>query len=280
MRAGGATSGTRIVITPPSRFRLPAVKHMWDAREVFLRFGTRDITLRYRQTAMGVAWVVLQPLLTAGVFTLVFGKLAKLPTGGVPYFLFSFAGMLAWSAFSSTVARSAPSLVANAGLVSKVFFPRILVPLSAAYSVLVDYGVGFTILVLLLFVYKVHVTVAIVLTPVWLLLMILLAQGFGVVCAALMVRYRDVQYVVPFVLQTLLYASPVAYAMSAVPARYRLIYDLNPLSWALQEFRWSLLGQPMPPGWQLAGSLLVSLLVFFGGMLVFEQMERGFADVI
>ncbi|MBO0882677.1 MAG: ABC transporter permease, partial [Mycobacterium sp.] len=131
-----------IIITPPKRFRLPALGSLWEAREVLIRFGVRDITLRYRQTALGVAWVILQPLMTAGVFTLVFGKVAKLPTGGVPYFVFSFAGMLAWNVFSGVTSRAAPALVSNASLVSKVFFPRILVPLSTAYSVLVDFAVS------------------------------------------------------------------------------------------------------------------------------------------
>ena len=271
---------SRIVITRPARFRLPAPRHLWEAREVLLRFGIRDITLRYRQTALGVVWVILQPLLTAGVFTLVFGKVAKLPTGGVPYFIFSFAGMLAWNAFQGVVARGAPALVSNAALVSKVFFPRVLVPLSVGYSVLVDFGVSLAFLGVLLGIYHIRPGWAVILTPIWLVLIMLLASGLGVVCSALMVKYRDVQFVVPFLLQFLLYASPIAYSLSAVPARYRFIYNINPLTWLLQEFRWSLLAQSAPPGWQIGASFLVCTVVFLCGMLIFEQMERSFADII
>jgi lipopolysaccharide transport system permease protein len=269
-----------IVITPPGRFSLPSLHQLWEAREILLRFGARDVTLRYRQTALGVIWVVLQPLLAAGVFTLVFGHVAKLPTGGVPYFLFSFSGMLAWNLFSSIVARSTPSLVANSALVSKVFFPRILVPLSIVYSVLVDFAVAFGLLVIMLFAYGVNPGFAIVLLPAWVLLVVFLASGLGFVFSAMMVRYRDVQYVVPFLVQFGLYASPIAYSTDAVPERYRAFYDLNPMTWLLEEFRWSTLGQPAPSALYIGLSIIVSIAVFIGGALVFSKMERGFADVI
>lgn len=271
---------TTIVITPPRRFAVPNLLHLWDAREVLFRFGIRDVTLRYRQTALGVVWVLLQPLLTAGVFTVVFGQVAKLPTGGVPYFLFSFAGMLAWNLFSGIVSRSTTSLVSNSALVSKVFFPRILVPLSTAYSALVDFAVSFALLVVLLFAYGVSPGWYVFLLPVWVALVVMIACGLGFVLSALMVRYRDVQYVVPFLLQLGLYASPIAYAASAIPKKYRLLYDCNPLTWILQEFRWSSLGQSAPPAWQIAGSFAVALAVLAGGALIFEKFERGFADVI
>jgi lipopolysaccharide transport system permease protein len=270
----------RIVITPPGRISLPKLGQLWEAREVLYRFGARDITLRYRQTALGVVWVVLQPLLTAGVFTLVFGRVAKLPSGGVPYFIFSFAGLLAWNIFSGIVTRSSNSLVSNASLVSKVYFPRILVPLASAYSVLVDFLVSLALLVALLVAYGINPGWAVVLSPIWVVMVVLLSSGCGLISSSLMVRYRDVQYVVPFLLQFLLYASPVAYSVSAVPAKYRLFYDANPLSWILQEFRWSFLHQPAPPNWQIALSIVLPISVFLGGTFIFEQMERGFADVI
>ena len=269
-----------VVITPPGRWSLPRFSLLWESREVFLRFGARDLTLRYRQTALGVIWVVLQPLLTAGVFTLVFGKVAKLPNGGVPYFLLSYAGMLAWNSFSGILSRGNGSLVSNASLVSKVYFPRVLVPLSNAYAVMVDFAVAFVLMVVLLLAYGVNPGFAILALPVWVVLMVLLASGITVVAAALTVRYRDMQYIVPFVLQLLLYASPVAYTPSAVPSSYRLIFDVNPLAWILQEFRWSLIRQPLPPTWQVAGSFAVAVGAFVVGMFIFERMERGFADVI
>lgn len=275
-----ASASHRIVITPPGRLRLPSLPHLWEAREVLIRFGARDITLRYRQTALGIIWVILQPLLSAGVFTLVFGRVARLPTDGVPYFLFSFVGMLAWNVFSNVATRAAPSLVGNAALVSKVFFPRLLVPLSTIYSVLVDFGVSFAMLIVLWLVYGVAPSWALVLVPVWTLSTVLLGAALGIVCSGLMVRYRDVQYVVPFVMQILLYASPIAYALSAVPSRYRWLYDTNPLTWILEEFRWSLLDQGMPPVWQIICSVIVPIVIFGICTIIFEQMERSLADVI
>ncbi len=266
-----------IVITPPGRFSIPSVSQLWEAREVLYRFGARDVTLRYRQTLLGVVWVLLQPLLTAFIFAVVFGRVAKLPSGGVPYLIFAFAGLLAWNLFSGIITRASTSLVSNRDLVSKVFFPRMLVPLSTSVSTITDFFVSVGFMIVLLVIYSVRPGVAVLLSPVWAVMVILLASGLGLVAAALQVRYRDIAYVVPFVLQFLLYASPVAYA---VPKHYQTIYNLNPLTWLLEEFRWSFLHQPAPPGWMIALSIVVPIVVFLGGSIVFEQMERGFADVI
>ncbi len=266
-----------IVITPPRRFSLPKVKQLWEAREVLYRFGARDVTLRYRQTLLGVVWVILQPLLTALIFAVVFGKVAKLSSGGVPYVVFAFAGLLAWNLFNGIISRAATSLVSNRDLVSKVFFPRMLVPLSTSVSTITDFCVSVVFMAVLLIVYGIGPGAAIVLFPVWTVLVILLASGCGLVAAALQVRYRDIAYVVPFALQFLLYASPVGYA---VPKHYQVFYDVNPLTWILNEFRWSFLHQPAPPSWQIVLSVVVSVVVFLGGVLIFEQLERSFADVI
>jgi lipopolysaccharide transport system permease protein len=276
----GDKGSQSIVITPPGRFRLPSITQLWEAREVFTSFGRRDITLRYRQTALGVIWVVLQPLLAAGIFTLVFGGVARLPTGGVPYFAFSFAGMLAWNVISGIIVRAAPALVSSQALISRVFFPRIVVPLSTTCSVLVDFAVAFCMMIVLLVVYRINPGWPIALTPIWVISAVLLGGGAGTAFSALMVKFRDIQYIVPVVVQLLLYATPVAYSVDAVPDRYRLFFDLNPLSWLLQDFHWSLLGGARPPAWQMAGSAGVAILVFFAGTVIFEQMERGFADVI
>lgn len=269
-----------IVITPPGRFRLPSITHMWEAREIITNLGRRDITLRYRQTALGIVWVILQPLLAAGVFTLVFGRVARLSSGGVPYFVFSFAGMMAWNMISGVIGRGSTALVAYQALVSRVFFPRIMVPLSTLCSTLVDFFVSLCMLTVLLVVYRVNPGWPIVLTPVWAVSALLFAGGIGTVCSALMVRYRDIQYVVPFALQLLLYATPIAYSVDAVPQKYRILFDINPVAWILQDFHWSLLGATSPPLWQMAGSVGVAILVFFAGAVIFEQMERGFADFI
>ena len=270
----------KIVITPPGRFSLPKISELWEAREVLYRFGARDVTLRYRQTALGVVWVVLQPLAVAVLFALVFGKVAKLSTGGVKPVVFSFTGLLAWNLFSGIIGRAQGSLVSNRDLVSKVFFPRMLVPLATVYSCIIDFLVSAAFLAVMLVIYGINPGVAVLLSPVWTLMVILLASGIGLVTSALTVRYRDVNYFVPFMLQFLLYASPIAYSIANVPASYRVVYDLNPLTWLLQEFQWSFVRQPAPPGWQIVLSIVVPILVFLGGAIIFEQMERGFADVI
>ena len=268
------------VINPPGRLPLPAWREMWEAREVFTRFGIRDLKLRYRQTALGVIWVVLQPLLSAGIFSIVFGQIADLSSDGVPYFVFSFTGMLAWTLFNGIVSRAAPSLVNNQALVSKVFFPRLLVPLSSVLSVLVDFLVAGVLMVGLIVWYDIPITWALLTLPLWILAVILLGSGLGMAASALMVKFRDIAYVVPFALQTLLYASPLAYSLSEVGQSIRWLFDINPLTWILEGFRWSLLGLAQPEAWQMAATAGVSVAVFVGGALIFSKMERGFADVI
>lgn len=245
-----------------------------------MRFGQRDIVLRYRQTFIGVAWVLVQPLASAGIFAIIFGAVAELPSGGVPYFLFSFMSMLAWTLFSSTLSRAASSLVANQALVSKVFFPRMLVPLSTAASTLLDFAVALALGVVLLFVYRVNPGWPILLVPVWVLVFLATALGVGLAASAWMVKYRDVQYILPWLLQVALYATPVAYSTEAIPAALRPLFLANPLAWMLDGFRWSVLGTAMPPAWQLIGSVVVAVLAFYLGAIVFQRYERSFADLI
>ncbi len=269
---------TKTVITPPGRFSLPRLSELWEGREVAYRFGARDVTLRYRQTLLGVVWVILQPLLTALIFTLVFNRVAHIQTGWHgPYMIFAFVGLMGWNLFNGTITRAQQSLVANRDLVSKVFFPRMLVPLAVVYSNLVDLAVSTVFLFVLMAAFGVHPGVALVLAPVWVLMITLLAGGLGIVSAGLTVRYRDVNYFVPFMLQFLLFASPVGYPPLH---QYQLFYEVNPLTWLLSEFRWAFLDTPAPPGWQILLSLVVPVAVFVVGAVIFEQMERGFADVI
>lgn len=271
---------TRTIIEPPGALNLPRWRELWEAREIFYRFGQRDILLRYRQTAVGVAWVIIQPLLSAGIFAIVFGGIANLPSDGVPYFVFSFAGLLGWNLFNNIITRASNSLVANQSLVSKVFFPRLLVPLSSIISVLLDFAVAFALFVVLLFVFGVNPGWPVLLLPVWLLLTLILAGGIGAATAAGSVKYRDISYMLPWLMQILLYATPIAYAMSAVPAGLRWFVYANPLAWLIEGYRWSLLGSEAPAGWQIIGLVAVSFIVGFGGLLIFQRMERGFADVI
>jgi lipopolysaccharide transport system permease protein len=256
------------------------VAELWEAREVLYRFGARDVTLRYRQTLLGVVWVVLQPLLYALVLVLVFDKVAKVSYNGAPPLIFTFVGLTAWNLFNGVITRAQGSLISNRDLVSKVFFPRMLVPLAVVYSALVDFAVSVAFLVVLFFCFGFNPGWGALLVPVWAVLIMLLSSGLGLVTSALTVRYRDVNYFVPFFLQFLLFASPIAYSITNVPAKYRFIYDLNPLTWILQEFQWSLARQPLPYTWEIVLSVVVSVAVFLGSAVIFEQMERGFADVI
>jgi lipopolysaccharide transport system permease protein len=280
LRRKGPGRPVRIVISAPRRWALPDLGRLWEAREVLLRFSSRDITLRYRQTALGIIWVILQPLLAAGVLTFVFSSVAKLPSGGVPPILYTFAGLLLFNLMNSVISRGSISLVQNSSLVSKVYFPRLLVPLSTAGSALLDFVVSLVFMAVLLAAYGVVPGFAVVLIPVWLLLTICLSAGIAFVASALTVSYRDVQYIIPFVLQIILYASPVAYSLGKISPHYRLIYDLNPLTWLLDDIRWSLLHQPQPSTTILALSVFVPLATLLVGSFVFQQMERGFADII
>lgn len=267
-------------IVPPGRFNLPRWGELWRSREVAVRLAQRDLIVRYRQTVLGITWVIMQPLLGAGVFTLVFGQVADLSSGDIPYFLFSLAGMLVWNVFSGTLARASGAMVGNQSLVSKVFFPRLLVPISSVASVLVDFAVGLCLAVVLLFVYGINPGAPVLLLPVWTLLAAALGSGVGVAASALMVKYRDVGYVLPWATQILLYASPVAYALAEVPENLRWVFDINPATWFLEAFRWSLVGTEVPPTWQIVGLAVGSPLILFVGVLYFQRFEREFADVI
>ena len=260
------------------------IGELWQFRDLLLTLAGRDVKLRYRQTAVGALWVILQPLLAAGIFSLVFGKLANFPSDGVPYFVFSYAGLLGWNVFSGTVVKVSASLVQNSNLISKVYFPRLILPLSMMFSTLIDFAVAFTLLPVLMLIAHVAPGIGLLTLPIWFVLILLLALGLGMYTAALAVTYRDVQYVIPVLMQFLLYASPVAFpltfALAKLPVGLRSFYFLNPLAGLLQGFRWSLLGHGSLPGLPIAYSAAVSLLVFFGGAFAFKKMERKFADVI
>lgn len=270
----------RIIITPPGRMNLPPWREIWRAREVAVRLAQRDIIVRYRQTIFGISWVILQPLVTAGIFTIVFGVIAGLPTDGVPTFVFTLAAMLAWNLFNGALGRASSSMVSNQSLVQKVFFPRMLVPISSLASIVLDFLVGFALLVVMLFIFGINPGWAVLLLPVWILLILMLGLGFGLMAAAYLVKYRDVGYVLPWFLQVLMYASPLAYALSAVPANLRWLFEINPVTWFLEVFRWSALGTASPPAWQIVAIIVAAPIVFFVGTLVFQKNEREFADYI
>jgi lipopolysaccharide transport system permease protein len=255
---------------------------VWRFRELFGGLAYRDVKLRYRQTALGVIWVILQPLLAAGIFSFVFGTVAKIPSSGPwPYFVFSYAGLLGWNAFQSTLTKASGCLVGNANLVSKVYFPRLILPLSIVPSSLIDLGVAMVLMIGLMVKWHINPGIfPLLLLPVWLGLLLMLSLGAGLYAAALMVSYRDVQFILPVMVQFLLYGSPITYPISKVPAQYLTYFMLNPLAELFVGFRWSLLGSEAPDMRWVAYSSVVSLLVFIWGAMQFKRMERRFADVI
>ncbi len=273
-------SSADLIIEPPKRWAFIHLRDVWDFRHLLFRLAARDITLRYRQTALGVIWVILQPLLAAGVFSFVFGKIADLPSEGVPYFAFSYAGMLGWNLFSSTLSKFSTSLLANSGLVSKVFFPRLILPLSTLGSTFTDFAVALAMMTVILAATGVGSGIRLMILPFWVLLALMIGAGIGLVSAALMVNYRDVGYVIPIMLQILMYATPIAYSLTEVPKATLVWVELNPLTGVMLGFRWSLLGVSPPDTFSITCSAIAAPLLFLAGMVSFSRMERRFADVI
>jgi len=270
-----------LVIKPRKGLSPIDFKALWEFRDLLFAFAGRDIRLRYRQTALGVGWVLLQPLLGAGLFAIVFGLIAQMPADGTPYFLVTYAGLLGWTVFFGAITRIAPSLVANANLIKKIYFPRLLVPLGTLPSVLLDFAVSLGLLVVLLFVFGVLPNWGLLLAPLCVVILLTIALGIGLVATSLSVKYRDVQHVIPVATQLLLYASPVGYAASAVPAKYQMLYFLlNPLAAPIETIRWAFLNTTQPPLHYLAVSAALAGLSLVIGLIVFRATEREFADVI
>ncbi len=240
----------------------------------------REIRLRYKQTILGVSWVILQPILTTAIFTIVFGRLMNSPSENTSYELFAFAGLLPWNLFSHSLQRAGISMTRDVRLITRVFFPRIIIPVSNSASTLVDFMVSFVILVILLLAYQIPISVNIFAVPLIVLLNLLLAIGVGLWFASLNVYYRDFTYALPFVIQTWMFASPLAYSSSIIPANWIWLYDLNPMVGVIDSFRWALFGSIDFPLDSLLYSLGVGLVIFLGGLIVFRRLERSFADVI
>ncbi len=269
-----------IVIKPGGGFE-QYWKDLWNYRELFYFLAWRDILVRYKQTAIGIAWSVVRPLLTMIVFTVVFGKLAKLPSGGAPYPILVYAAMLPWQFFANSLTESSNSLISNAGMLSKIYFPRLIVPTSTVIVSLVDFIISFCILVLLMIWYKFVPDWRMVTLPLFLMLALFAALGFGLWLSALNVKYRDFRYIVPFIVQFGLYISPVGFSSDVVPEKWRLLYSLNPMVGVIDGFRWAILGGETSiywPGFMISISL--TLLIFIFGLRYFRKTERSFADII
>jgi len=272
-----ATKST-VRIEPPRGWLQMRLGEVWAYRELLYFLVWRDVKIRYKQTAIGVLWVILQPLLTMLVFTLFFGKLAKLPSQGLPYPVFYFAAVVPWMYFSAALLASTNVVVENQRLITKVYFPRLILPISAVLSGLVDFAIGFVALVIFTLAYGLRPGMVALLLPLLLLLAVVTALGVGLWLSALNALYRDVKYVMPFLVQFWMLASPVAYPSSLVPEKWRWAYGLNPMAGVIDGFRWALTGHGQPPGPVMAVSAAAVVAVLLGGVIFFNRMEGDVAD--
>jgi lipopolysaccharide transport system permease protein len=271
-------AATTIRIEPPRGLLELRLREVWNYRELLYFFVWRDVKIRYKQTAIGVLWVVLQPVLNMLVFTLFFGRLAKLPSDGLPYPVFYFAALVPWTYFAYALQMTTNVVVDNQHLITKVYFPRLILPISTALSGLVDFAIGFVVLAIFTVAYGIRPTLAALWLPVLLLLAVLTALGVGLWMSALNALYRDVRYVVPFVISFWMFASPVAYASSLVPAKWRWLYGLNPMAGVIDGFRWAITGRGHAPGLLVLASSFAVALVLLGGLFFFQHMEGTVAD--
>ncbi len=253
-------------------------KELWRYKDLLYFLTLRGIKARYAQSILGVSWAIIQPLFTTVVFTLVFGGLAKVDSDGMPYILFSYLALWPWNYFSGTLTESANSLIQNANMITKVYFPRMVLPLSAILSKMLDFTIAFVVVIFMLIYFKQVPGWGVLFTPLLILQLLLCSLGIGMFLSALAVKYRDVKHALTFLVQLLLYAAPVVYSTSAVPAEYQKFYILNPMVGVIEGFRAAFLNRPMPWEWIWPGSI-VAVVVFVFGMMYFRKMERIFADV-
>jgi len=269
-----------LVIKPTYGWVSVGLGALWEYRELLYFLTWRDIKVRYKQTVLGIAWAALQPFLLMVVFSVFFGRLGKVPSDGFPYPLFTFCGLLPWQLFAHALTESSNSLVANERLITKVYFPRLVIPLSAVLTGLVDFIFAFLVLLGMMIHYGVMATSVLWTLPLFILLAVATALGVGLWLSALNVQYRDVRYTIPLITQCWLFLSPVAYPSSIVPEPWRLLYGVNPMAGVVEGFRWALLGKADPPGTMLAVSAMVTVLLLISGLFYFRRMEKNFADVV
>lgn len=273
------TSLPVIIIKPSKGWVSLKLGELWEYRELLYFLTWRDIKVRYKQTLLGAAWAVIQPFFSMVIFSLFFGHLAKIPSDGIPYPLFSYAALLPWNYFAHSLHQASNSLIGSSNLISKVYFPRLIIPISSVLSGVIDFAIAFTVLLGMMIYYSVWPTLEILLLPFFLLLALITALGTGTWLSALNVEYRDVRYVVPFLIQFWMFATPVVYPSSLLSEPWRTLYGLNPMVGVVEGFRWVLLGAN-PPGALLVVSIWVSILLLVSGAYYFRRMEKRFADVI
>ena len=269
-----------LVIEPSKGWVSLKLRELWSYRELLYFLTWREVKVRYKQTALGATWAIIQPLFTMIVFSLFFGRLAKVPSDGIPYPLFTLAALIPWTFFANGLTQSSNSLVSNANLISKVYFPRLTVPISAVASGLVDFGISFVLLVGMMAFYRVAPGRQIVFLPLFFFLALLISLGVGLWLSALNVEYRDVRYTVPFLTQFWMFATPIAYPSSLLHEPWRTLYGLNPMAGVVDGFRWALLGARTAPGAEIVVSSIAAFLILVGGAYYFRRMEKTFADVV
>jgi len=269
-----------VVIQPTQGWIALDLGELWKYRDLLWLLAGRDVKLRYKQTALGLAWVVLQPLVAALIFAVIFGRFGNLPSDGSPYILFVFTSLLPWNLFAGALQRAGNSLVTDSRLISKVYFPRLIIPLASTGAVLIDFGVTLAVLVVLMALYRVPLTWHVLALPFFLLQTAVLGVGVSLWLSALNVQYRDFMYALPFLIQVWMYASPVVYSASLVPERWRFLFSLNPAVGFIEGFRWSLLGTNSLTPAMVAVTTVMGLLILLGGAYVFRRIERRFADVL
>ncbi len=269
-----------VVIEPPKGWSSLELSELWKYHELLLFLTWRDIKVRYKQTMLGAAWAILQPVLTMIVFSIIFGGLAKLPSDGIPYPIFTFTALLPWQLFAYALSQSSNSLVGSQNLISKVYFPRLVVPFSSVLAGVVDFAIAFLVLVGMMAFYGIGLTPAALLLPLFVLLALASALAVGLWLSALNVQYRDIRYVVPFLTQFWMYATPIAYSSSLIPENWRWLYSLNPMTGVVEGFRWVILGKSSLDVLSLGISACVVVLLLVGGLYYFKRMEANFADII
>jgi len=271
-----------INIRPTRGWAALKLRELWRYRELMFFLTWRDIKVRYKQTLLGAAWAIIRPVVTMIVFTLIFGRVAKLDSEGMPYQLFTFTALLPWQLFSKALGDTSRSMVSNRNMITKIYFPRLVIPFSSIISGLVDFGIAFVILIGMMFYYGVKPTSAIWTLPLFLILALLTALGVGLWFSALNVQFRDVGYIIPFLTQVWLYATPVAYSAQIVSPKWEIVYALNPMAGVVQGFRWALLGTDLGTNSSitLSVSILLSIVILISGLFYFRRMERTFADVV
>jgi lipopolysaccharide transport system permease protein len=267
-------------IAPPTGWFTLNLRELWQARELLYFFVWRDVKIRYKQTVIGAGWAILQPLMTMAVFSLFFGKLARIPSDGLPYPVFYFSALLPWMYFSGALQNATNVIVEQQRMITKVYFPRLILPLSAVVSGLLDFAIGFVVFLIMIAWYRITPGREILFFPFFLVMAVLTALGVGLFLSALNAVYRDVRYVLPFFIQFWMFASPVAYPSSLVPPRWRWFYGLNPMAGVIDGFRWSLTGKGQPPDILLIASVSMVLVIVGAGTIYFQKMEGTIADVV